>query len=140
MKQVATEAFRQDKVTAPDPDVDATYSTGMDTNGFEEIMFQLVLFGYTAGELIETWLQESDDDGASDAYATVSGTDQTQTITSAVPCVFVGSVSRDQRKRYLRVGISSDVDADLVKTATLFLLSNPKQKPVTQVNTAIFAV
>jgi hypothetical protein len=66
-------------------------------------------------------IEESDDDGATDAYAAVTGA--TFTVTADTQGVFVGQVDTHSTKRYLRVSVvaaataATQIGASMVLTA-----------------------
>jgi len=75
-------------------------STGVDMAGFDEVVFETLIGTITSGAVTSAKLEQSDDDGSSDAYSAIDGCSVTIADTMSDKAVVLGV--RKPRKRYVR--------------------------------------
>lgn len=117
------EDLRVLRAVAPDAHtVGAINGDGIDTKGFRSTLFFLDVG--TVGTSVDAKVQESSDDGDTDAYSDVSGSDITQ-ITVTEKQVII-SVNSEQTERFLRLVVTAGGTEDLAASA---ILGNAESKP-----------
>lgn len=102
--------------------VGAINGDGIDAKGFRSATF-FSLYG-TSGTSLDVRVQDSDDDGSSDAYADVTGALITQQVAGAELALI--NVNCEQTKRWLRVVVDAGGTEDV---AVACVLGNPEQSP-----------
>lgn len=97
-----------------DPDAYAATTTngaGIDTMGYHQALIVV-----SAGDIdtsLDVKVQESSDDGSSDAYADITGAAITQILAAADNVVAVGRINLNGTERYIRVvGTSAGTTCD----------------------------
>ena len=119
---------------------------GVDCLGFEEalVVFHLGAHDRTTGdETIEFKVQESSDNGSSDAFADVPGA-TTGALGNVVPnatsgSVFLGHINLSKRERWLRVATVAAGTTPIDLCSAAILLFNGRNLPPAQDN-AVFTV
>ena len=106
-------------IQADDYGAVTTDGTGIDTQGFHQAL--IVLNVGTVTTSLDVKVQESSDDGSSDAYADVSGAAFAQATTANDNTVYVARVNLTGTERYIRcvgtgVGGSQSYGVDVVLT------------------------
>jgi len=104
-------------------------SAAVDMNGFRDCCFIVPMGTITAGAVTSIKVQQSSDDGATDTYDDLTGSNQTiaDTDDDKVFYVQIGS----PQKRYLKL-IVSRATQNAVVGSVLAILSNAWNRPVTQ--------
>lgn len=116
----------------------AQNGTGVDCRGFDDLKVVLSNGVFTATGDITLKLQESDDNGVSDAYADITGATMTNMPIASDETVYVANVNLAKRKRYIRAVVTVADDACIF--GVIFELGAAKERPVSQVNTAEFSI
>jgi hypothetical protein len=117
---------------------------GVDCRGFEDALVVLNVGAHdhtTGDETLDVKLQESSDNGSSDAFADVAGAAfvqiAAQTIDATKGNSYVLNVKLSKRKRYLRaVGTAAGTTPSTAYGVQIELI-NPRNSPVTQDAAAI---
>ena len=110
--------------------------TGFDTKGFRELLAILQIGDMETSATLAVKLQDSNDDGSSDAYADITSAafaakaDATDDNT-----ISTLHVNLDKVKRYVRVVAVTGVDA--VDHGVAIILGSAHREPVTQSVTAV---
>ena len=104
-------------ISADDYGAVTTDGTGIDTRGYHQAL--VVLNVGTVTTSLDVKVQQSSDDGSSDAYADISGAAFTQVTTANDVTVYVARVNLDATERYIRVvgtgvGASQSYGVDVV--------------------------
>ena len=104
-------------ISADDYGAVTTDGTGIDTRGYHQAL--VVLNVGTVTTSLDVKVQQSSDDGSSDAYADISGAAFTQVTTANDVAVYVARVNLDATERYIRVvgtgvGASQSYGVDVV--------------------------
>lgn len=104
-------------ISADDYGAVTTNGTGIDTRGYHQAL--VVLNVGTVTTSLDVKVQQSSDDGSSDAYADISGAAFTQVTTANDVTVYVARVNLDATERYIRVvgtgvGTSQSYGVDVV--------------------------
>ena len=129
MQQTANEVLKGVKVIKADAHPIGTVNgTGFEKLGFEEALFILNVGTVGGGGTLDFKIQESEDDGASDAYSDVSGTVITQIIASDKLTLI--RLNLRGREKFLR-GVL-DVAVAAIDAAVDAVLGRFKYPPVTQ--------
>jgi hypothetical protein len=105
-------------------------TAGVDTTGFESLVF-IVPFGtITSGAVTSIKLQQSSDDGSSDAYSDLEDTAQTVADTKS-NTIFLAEIHRPQ-KRYVRLVVDRGTQNAVVEGITVILHDGVRYAPITQ--------
>ena len=111
------------------------FTTGVDCLGYRYARVKLICGTATAtGTIAAANIQESSDDGSTDAYADVSGADFDAITTANDNTIHHIDVDLTKRERYLRVAY--DVDTDAVVFGVEIDLYDPVNAPATNSSTA----
>lgn len=113
---------------------DITDATGVDTSGFEEVAF-LIAFGTITGSAVTSVkLQQSDDDGSSDAYSDLEGSSVNVADTNSNKVVILSC--RRPLKKYVRAYVDRGTQ-NAVVDGIFAILRHPRVSPVTQDSTVV---
>lgn len=113
---------------------DITDATGVDVSGFEEVAF-LVPFGtITSGAVTSVKLQQSDDDGSSDAYSDLEASSCTVADDQDDKVLILAC--RRPLKKYVRCYVDRGTQ-NAVVNGIIAILRHPRVSPVTQDSTVI---
>ena len=104
-------------------------STGIDMQNFEGVAFEVLFGAITAGAVTSIKLQQSDDDGSSDAYSDLEGSAVTVADDDDNQ-VFIAEVYRP-RKRWVRAVVDRATQNAVVDGIVARQYS-PRQLPVSQ--------
>lgn len=116
--------------------ISAINSDGVDTKGFETVMFELNVGVATATGTLDVKLQESSDDGVADAYADITGAVFVQVTVANDNTVYLLRIKSRNFKRYLRT--VSTIATDTVTAGIVANLGiHDDLSPVTQVQTPV---
>jgi hypothetical protein len=107
-------------------------SSAVDTTGFLGVRFLIAIGPVTAGAVTTFKLQQSDDDGGSDAYSDIVGS--SQTIADSADNTHVYSDIFQPQKRYLKLVVSRATQ-DATIGAVIAELYGASTLPVTQTAT-----
>jgi hypothetical protein len=107
-------------------------SSAVDTAGFSGVRFLVAIGPVTAGAVTSFKLQQSDDDGSSDAYSDIVGS--SQTIADNADNTHMYADIAHPQKRYLKLVVSRATQ-DATIGAVIAELYGPKDNPVTQTAT-----
>ena len=103
-------------------------STGVDTQGYEGVMFQILFGAITATAVTNVHAEQSSDDGASDAYADLAGTSVTVNDDDDNQIAWL-DINRP-RERYVRCVVDRGT-ANAVIDGIVAILYNPAKQPTT---------
>ena len=113
-----------------------TPSAGVDTQGFDHVTFQALFGTITAGAATSIEVHQSDDDGDTDAYSALEGTNVTVADDDDNKIAVVEVIR--PAKRYLKLVVNRATQ-NAVLDGIVALLSGAKVHPVTQDSTVIAA-
>lgn len=140
MKNQGDKSFKVVQALAPASYAAAAeaFTSGIDCQGFDELLVILHCGVFTATGDLTCQLEESSDDADADSYADITGATFSEVTVSNDNTDYVGRIDLAKRERYIRLGY--DVDDDDGIFGVTFILSNAKVRPVTQINTVSFSV
>jgi len=81
----------------------ANASSGVDCRGFRQALVIVNAGAMVSGGTLDVTIQESSDDGSSDAYVAVTGATFTQITAANDNALYIGRVDLTKRERYIRV-------------------------------------
>jgi len=122
-------------IPAQDQGAGTVNGAGIDTKDFEEAMILLQVGDATSGT-VDVTIEESDDNSS---FSAITGAVFPQVDSSNDQDIYVGRVSVKNFKRYIRV-VSVVATNAIELSATVLLGKHDGLSPVTQVNSASFAV
>lgn len=110
---------------------------GIDTRGFEKALAVFYSAPSGTGSTSDCKLQESSDDGGSDAYADVTNATFTQVTTAGGAKSQTMNINLNKRKRYLRLVHTGAGGSAAGQAYGLILLFNPRNLPPTHTVTPV---
>lgn len=118
-----------------------TNGAGVDCRGYQYALV-VVNVGAVTGTspTMDVKIQQSSDDGSSDAYGDVTSATFTQITASNDDTVYVGELKCEELERYLRPVATIGGTTPVFPTGVTFILSPEKYAPTTQSNDVAFHV
>jgi len=116
----------------------ALNGTGVNCQGFETLTVVVNIGAITASSnySLTVKLQESSDDGSTDAYADITGATTPTVLNAGQNEPYIIEVNLSEVEQYVRPVVTAGSSSGGLVGVT-FLLSNPREAPVTQVNTVV---
>jgi len=121
---------------APQLITDTTNGTGVDCLGWETLQVIPNVGDIPTGDTVTIKLQESSDDGDSDAYADITGATTAALAPAADDEPYTFDVNLSERERYIRA-VVSETGAGTSIVGVIFNLMDGRTLPPTQDNTPI---
>jgi hypothetical protein len=115
---------------------DDTNGDGVDCLGYETLL-AVVAAGDIAAGTVTVKLQESSDDGSTDAYADIASATTGAIAAAGDDEVYLIDVNLSERERYIRAVATDAGGGGANEVAAVFVLSKGRHLPPTQENTVV---